>query len=90
MGGWLECFNICLHTHTRPPYIPANQALHVAPEAGPWQPCSDQVMQDFLPDVMRNYHQLLVPLLEGGVKVMYDAIQFRFVSCVGVICYWCE
>lgn len=41
----------------------------MAPEAGPWQTCSDQVMNDFLPDVMKNYHQLLVPLLENGVKV---------------------
>lgn len=75
-------------TYTRPSCIPANQALHVAPEAGPWQTCSDQVMQDFLPDVMKNYHQLLVPLLEGGVKVIYDAIKWVFVSCVGD-CYGC-
>lgn len=26
-------------------------------------------MVNFLPDVMRNYHELLVPLLENGVKV---------------------
>lgn len=51
-----------MHTYTR-------QALRVAPEAGPWKTCSDQVMLNFLPDVMKNYHTLLVPLLEGGVKV---------------------
>lgn len=50
-------------------YMYTQQALHVAPEAGPWKTCSDQVMLNFLPDVMKNYHTLLVPLLEGGVKV---------------------
>lgn len=39
------------------------------PEAGDWKLCSDKVMLEFMPDVMRNYHQLLVPLLENGVKV---------------------
>lgn len=39
------------------------------PESGAWAACSDAVLVQFVPDMMRSYHQLLVPLLENGVKV---------------------
>ncbi len=57
-------------------------ALHVSDKADKWQSCNTAVDVMFMKDWMRNYQQVLVPMLEGGVRVMIYAGDVDF------ICNW--
>lgn len=57
-------------------------ALHVSDKVDKWQSCNTAVDVMFLTDWMRDYQQLFIPMLEGGVRVLIYAGDVDF------ICNW--
>jgi len=58
------------------------EALHVSDKVDTWETCNTAVDVMFASDWMRDYQQVLVPMLEGGVRVMIYAGDVDF------ICNW--
>lgn len=57
-------------------------ALHVSDEVKSWETCNNGVNAMFAGDWMKNYQQVLSPMLEGGVRVLIYAGDVDF------ICNW--
>jgi len=57
-------------------------ALHVSDKVQKWESCNNGVNAMFAGDWMRSYQQVLVPMLEGGVRVLIYAGDVDF------ICNW--
>ncbi len=57
-------------------------ALHVSDKSDKWQSCNTAVDIMFMSDWMRNYQQVLVPMIESGVRVLIYAGDVDF------ICNW--
>eukprot|EP01038_Epipyxis_sp_PR26KG_P014955 gene14955-20117_t len=58
------------------------QALHVSSKVDKWETCNTAVDVAFMSDWMRNYQQVIIPMLEGGVRVLIYAGDVDF------ICNW--
>lgn len=57
-------------------------ALHVSDEVKKWETCNTAVDVMFMGDWMRDYQQVLVPMLEDGIRVLIYAGDVDF------ICNW--
>lgn len=57
-------------------------ALHVSDKVEKWESCNTKVNAGFLSDWMRNYQQVLVPMLEDNINVLIYAGDVDF------ICNW--
>ncbi|TYZ66725.1 hypothetical protein PybrP1_007511 [[Pythium] brassicae (nom. inval.)] len=53
--------------------------LHVDPRAAKWEACNMAVHAGFAYDWMKNFHQLVVPMLEAGVKGLVYAGDADFI-----------
>jgi cathepsin A (carboxypeptidase C) len=63
--------------------LPATRAaLHVSDKSAEWQSCNTVVDVMFMKDWMRNYQQVLVPMMEDNIRVMIYAGDVDF------ICNW--
>ncbi|RYD81270.1 MAG: hypothetical protein EOP84_11265, partial [Verrucomicrobiaceae bacterium] len=63
--------------------LPATRtALHVSEEVKQWESCNTAVDVMFMKDWMRNFDSVLIPMLEGGVRVLVYAGDVDF------ICNW--
>lgn len=58
------------------------KALNVRPESGDWQSCNMDVNRGFMGDWMKNYEQLIPPMLQDGIRVLIYAGDADF------ICNW--
>lgn len=57
-------------------------ALHVSDKVKKWESCDTKTSVLFMKDWMRNFQQVLVPMMESGVRVMIYAGDVDF------ICNW--
>lgn len=55
------------------------KALHVTPKSAKWESCNMEVHAGFAYDWMKNFQQLVVPMLEGGVRGLVYAGDADFI-----------